>query len=201
MSKPWLECGLVLCLVESPKGPHELCDVRSVTTTRRVSRNIVTVTLFEAGAWDRRVALLQNGDGSDVVQTSNQYRTSCIVPNSCLDLHYGFFSVLRARSSATRLLVSSRALVFFPLLLFRFLLLLVEPDSSFTVVNISLSCDQAARTTTIHAHAVAHLTVSFCSFYFAFAHRLPFPSTEPSGYVSPSLYIYIPAAAEITRRI
>ena len=164
MSKLWLEYGLVLCLVECPKGPHEFCDARSVTTTRRVSRNIVTVTLFEAGVWDRSVALLQNGDGSDVVQTSNQYRTSCIVPNSCLNLHYSFFSVLRARFSATRLLVLSRALLplsSFPLFFFRFLLLLVEPDSSFTIVNISISCNQAARTNTIHAHAVAHFTTSF----------------------------------------
>lgn len=206
MSKLWLECGLVLCLVECPKGPHEFCDARSVTTTRWVSRNIVTVTLFEAGAWDRGVALLQNGDGSDVVQTSSQYRTSCIVPNSCLPQPaLQPFSVLRARPSPTRLLVSSRA--FFPLSSCPLFFFSSLPTSIGRAGLFLHHCqylhllqpssqdhhDSRPCSSTLHC--------LLCPLYFVVAHILQFPSTEPSGYVSPSLYIYIPAAPEITSRI
>jgi hypothetical protein len=61
--------SFVLCLVDAPAWTHEFCDTRGVRSFPRVSRCRLTEPMFEAGAWDRGVALLLKSGGRDVVMS------------------------------------------------------------------------------------------------------------------------------------
>lgn len=152
---------------------------------RRASRYRWRNLWFEAGAWDRDVALLHNGGGRDVIETESEYSRSRIVPNTCLKLHHCLSPTCAFALSATT--PSCTLHVFF------FFFFVQGRAGLFLQYNLYFHDGlhdhrwQPSHNVTTRAHAVVQSLASFLSFSFCLEHLLPL--TEPSGYVHLSLYI------------